>query len=359
MAPSSRFPLNVPVSIDYFDSKGVLTHRIIYPIERYMRRGSGYVRAFCTLRDEERTFRADRIRSWKREKDDGAGCRWRPQESYRAAAQKNSSPAPEARNESRTRASESISVPVSERKKPSLSAALWILLIGLALFAAVDSGTHRPPAPVPKPIITPAPAPAVIQPKPTPKADEEKSPEAVSPAPACDECAERFRQATRIINPALESIYAAADCDRDGQLSWREVRIFQNWMKTRFVYRSNERALAPDVFLEEGGGDCEDWALFTCGMLRYWGWDAYLGTAGPQHRRRNSIGHAFTFIKTDEVPGGFEWFELYSGGWGFNVPTGKYVPVDYEVVGGYSSAVRRRWVIDGISAPESNYGEIM
>lgn len=357
MPLSSRFPLNVPVSIDYFDSKGALTHRTIYPLERYVRGGLEYIRAFCALREEERTFRADRIRSWKREKDDSAGCRRPPTgEPSRRSTQSYSSPSPETPS-----GSGNIRVPVPE-KMPSLSAALWSILIGIVLFTIFTSDKHKAPKPVPVRIVTPVPAPVkpvVVQPKPSPKPAEEDARPPAPAAPACDDCAERFRQATRISNPALEAIYAAADYDRNGQLSWREVQIFQNWMRTRFEYRANERALRPDVFLEEGGGDCEDWALFTCGMLRYWGWDAYLGTAGPQHRRRNSIGHAFTFIKTDEVPGGFEWFELYSGGWGFHVPAGKYVPVDYEVVGGYSSAVRRRWVIDGISSPESNYGKMM
>lgn len=76
----------------------------------------------------------------------------------------------------------------------------------------------------------------------------------------------------------------------------------------------NERALSPDAFLEEGGGGGgEDRALFSRGMLRCWRWAAYLGTAGPYPRRRNSSRLAFTFIRTDDVPEGFEWFEVRSG----------------------------------------------
>jgi hypothetical protein len=67
-----------------------------------------------------------------------------------------------------------------------------------------------------------------------------------------------------------------ADAGGDGALGWSELASFQAWLDRRYAYRSNEPALRPDEFLAQGGGDC-DWSLFTCGLLRYWGWDPYVG----------------------------------------------------------------------------------
>jgi predicted DNA-binding transcriptional regulator YafY len=35
--------------------------RVVQPLEVYYERGHGYMRAFCHLRQEERSFRLDRI----------------------------------------------------------------------------------------------------------------------------------------------------------------------------------------------------------------------------------------------------------------------------------------------------------
>jgi len=43
-------------------------------------------------------------------------------------------------------------------------------------------------------------------------------------------------------------MYARADTNGDGRFSWSELSA-------------------------QGGADCDDWAAFTCGPLRYWGWD--------------------------------------------------------------------------------------
>jgi len=36
--------------------------------------------------------------------------------------------------------------------------------------------------------------------------------------------------------------------------------------------------VSPHRFLQEGGGDCEDWALFTASLLRFWNYEAYIGS---------------------------------------------------------------------------------
>jgi hypothetical protein len=357
MALSSTIPLETRISIDYLDSEGSLTHRTIYPLSRYMRHGSEYLRAFCSLRGEERTFRMDRIRSWKRETESAQLFPGEPLIVTKKES-KFSPLTPKVHPELPAAGSQNGTSEYLKVTRTSDSSGLWSVIVGIGIILAFSGYASKDRPIKPAPIVIPVPAPVtpvVVQPKTDPAPLAEETP-VVPSVPVCGECADRFRSVTRIDNPSLEAIYAAADYDKNGTLSWRELQIFQNWMKQRFVYRSNELALPPDRFLEEGGGDCEDWALFTCGMLRYWGWDAYLGTAGPHRRRRNSSGHAFTFVRVDEVPEGFAWFEVTPREWGFRIPSGKYVPVDYDVVGGYSNAVRGKWIIDGISTPEENYG---
>ena len=48
--------------IEYKDGNGNLTERVIQPIKAYPN-DNGFIRAFCELADEERTFRLDRIQS--------------------------------------------------------------------------------------------------------------------------------------------------------------------------------------------------------------------------------------------------------------------------------------------------------
>ncbi|MFW6180494.1 MAG: WYL domain-containing protein [Spirochaetota bacterium] len=72
-------------------------------------------------------------------------------------------------------------------------------------------------------------------------------------------------------------LYDRADLDGDGALCWTEIRAFQNRVVYTFEYQENRTALFPEEFLRNGGGDCEDFALFTAGLLAHWGYTAYLG----------------------------------------------------------------------------------
>ena len=224
MPQSSRIPLNTPVSIDYLDSEGVLTHRTIYPLERYMRRGSEYVRAFCSLRGEERTFRMDRIRSWSREKNDSGSSTLPIPGSTRplpgSAGPVNGNFSPQIQTLSRPPVSESVVIPAPAARNPG--SAVFGVIIAFILMLAFNAYKPKQHTVLPKPVVIPAPAPVepvVVQPKPEPAPAEEKTPEPVPAAPECDECGERFRRATGISSPELESIYAAADYDRNGRLT--------------------------------------------------------------------------------------------------------------------------------------------
>ena len=54
------------VRIAYTSGYGESSIRIIEPVRIYQgRNGYTYLRAYCHLREEERTFRLDRIRSWE------------------------------------------------------------------------------------------------------------------------------------------------------------------------------------------------------------------------------------------------------------------------------------------------------
>jgi hypothetical protein len=132
------------------------------------------------------------------------------------------------------------------------------------------------------------------------------------------------------------------------------LQAFQRRLVRDVPYRNNAVAYSPDAFVSAGSGDCEDFALFTCGLLRFWGIDSYLGSL--QHDSV-ATGHAITLIPVSTVPEGFLYWELDGG---FTAaaggPPGIYVPVDYDHVGGLSNAVGPGWTLRWIRRPESVYG---
>jgi len=168
-----------------------------------------------------------------------------------------------------------------------------------------------------------------------------------------------FRRDTGITNPILEQMYAGADTDRDGYLCWKEIRQFQGGLTRRYEYQNNMTALRPDEFLSQGGGDCEDWALVTCGLLRYWGWDGYVAAFYPPG---GGDGHALCMVRWTDMPRGFDYYTVESGSTTVDsqpVHPGYYVPIDYEVVGGCSSAVKQNWLLTTFYTPEKIYGRVM
>jgi hypothetical protein len=155
--------------------------------------------------------------------------------------------------------------------------------------------------------------------------------------------------------PALLRRYAAADDNGDGHLSWDELSRFQRRLVRDIPYASNSRALSPEAFLASGSGDCEDFALFTCGLLTYWGIECYLGSLAP---RNGGTAHAIALVPVGEVPPGFSFFRIEGSGSasGELIPGGTYVPIDYEYVGGLSDAAGKGWVLRWLEVPERAYG---
>ena len=134
-----------------------------------------------------------------------------------------------------------------------------------------------------------------------------------------------------------------ADQDKNGTIDISELRQFQAWLMNTYTYQSNLLALPPDNFMQEGGGDCEDFAAMTCCMLNSYGIIAYVATFGKVTVNK----HAVCMVKVNKASHpGMLIYEL----WGHNAPNGYYLPVDYRKVGGLS-AVDRRWKIASMDSP--------
>ncbi|MFP4409633.1 MAG: WYL domain-containing protein [Spirochaetaceae bacterium] len=131
--------------------------------------------------------------------------------------------------------------------------------------------------------------------------------------------------------------YDRVDLDGDDELSWSELRQFQREVYRDFRYESNGKALRPEEFFVAGGGDCEDFAIFSAAMLTYWGWDAYVASMSTN----DNDAHAVVFIKVDQPPSWASYYEIPSGTAGNPrfAASGTFVPVDYDVVGDVTNAV--------------------
>jgi hypothetical protein len=158
----------------------------------------------------------------------------------------------------------------------------------------------------------------------------------------------RFRRITGIRDAGLERLYAGADTDRDGALSWEEISAFQGRLQRSFAWRRNDTVLRPDEFLALRGGDCEDWAELACGLLRYWGYEPYVGCFEPSG---GGSGHAICLVRVDEPPPGFRIFTVDQGD--------RFVPIDYDRVGDITNAMSADWPLKGIYVPEALYGNRM
>ncbi len=160
-------------------------------------------------------------------------------------------------------------------------------------------------------------------------------------------------------DPDLIADYLGADLNRTGKLSFEELQAFQKKLVSRFAYMPNESALKPDEFRAAGGGDCEDFALYTAGLLRFWGWEPYIGSLAPEDK---SLGHAVCLSYEEaSLPKGFAFFMLES--WtaqdGTGLKAGAYVPIDYQHVGSLSNAVGEGWLLREVYLPEKVYGLTM
>lgn len=347
----------------YVDGNGQTSERTITIGHRFTSgRGVTYLVAYCHLRGEQRTFRLDRVLSV---------LDTRAAQPVGARASARTTRTPSARSPS-TRPS------AQPRPTRSASGFLGKLIVGalavagLAWFRAevsepVDPPRFRPPL---------APAVAVASSAPSPgdatRSDEYRGQEirterrggAVTYTLVASGRSFHDMHTLRIaVNESLLSasmgieddrltgLFARADGDRDGSLSWSEVQAFQDLLDDRYTYQENDVALWPSQFMDARGGDCEDWALMTATLLRFWGIDAEIGSI-----HSDTGNHAVTFVPVSSAPSGF--LQITIGGTD-DSPGTTYVPIDYTRVGGLSNAVGGSYTVTRVRRPEELFGKPM
>jgi hypothetical protein len=167
-----------------------------------------------------------------------------------------------------------------------------------------------------------------------------------------------FREITGITNTTLEEMYARADSDRDGAISWPEVAAFQRKLVREYRYTENTTALRPDQFIAKGGGDCEDFALVTAGLMRFWNWQPYIAGFGPDGP---GYGHAICMAYSQRIPAGYTYYTIrgHTTEYGSPIKPGKYIPVDYDHIGSTSDAMGGNWRLWNMYVPEKIYGKWM
>jgi transglutaminase-like putative cysteine protease len=167
--------------------------------------------------------------------------------------------------------------------------------------------------------------------------------------------AQAFQSETGLYDRTLMQIYMNADSDRNGHLSWREVAEFQRNTYRTYAYRYNNTALDPSDFLREGGGDCEDFALYTCGMLRFWGWNCKVAGFYPPG---GGYGHAIAMVWSAAPINGYGYIRIDKGREVGNtyMQAGYWIPIDYDSIGDYSSAMGDDWELWNLDDPEDLYG---
>ncbi|MEI6388846.1 MAG: EF-hand domain-containing protein, partial [Spirochaetota bacterium] len=158
------------------------------------------------------------------------------------------------------------------------------------------------------------------------------------------------------VSSAVIELFTKFDTNQDGRISLLELEHFQNYIVKTYKYMSNNKALSPTQFIVAGGGDCEDFAILTAEFLEFWGEQCFVG--GLFNAR---TGHAIALFRVNAVPFGLlsivvrDDSPYYKKG----VPSGQYLPIDYEYVGGYSSATEAGMKLKYVWSSREIIGEMM
>ncbi len=375
--------------ISYQSESGKITDRtidIIRTSNSYD--GTVYLRAFCRLRSEERTFREDRILScqplgWTTPEHPNL-VRTAPTAVETRTASFIATIPPAA---TRSHIYEPPRAAGPEREPFDIGAflgkAVWAVIFGamaLCLVAALgkavgsisNSSAYRPP------LLPPIPAPA--PPKPavedatiagvtlrTRRNGDVESYEVPSLSLRFSSKIDAiaairlppFIAFTGIADQSLVDRYLRADLNHSGRLSFDELGTFQRKTYREFRYESNALALRPDEFLATGGGDCDDFALYTAGLLRFWGWEPYLGCLSPGDGKE---GHAICLSHEEEpFSKAYAYYDVSATTTedGSSLRPGRYVPIDYDLVGGLTDAAGKGWRLTSIYVPEKAWGRRM
>jgi hypothetical protein len=301
--------------------------------------GHTYLRAWCHLRAEERTFRADRILSWEVAETAEAVPA--------AAAPPRCTATPRARQPGMLRVV--IGGFFRLAGYAACAFAAFFIIHGLSPAALAPSYSWTPPAvtSVMSKASRAAPASSTLAARAAP-----------TRVPTSREIRQKqFTDRTHIADFRVFTLFESADSDHSGGLSMAEIQAFQSRLFRRFSYMNNDTALRPDQFLDAGGGDCDDWALAAAGMLRYWGFTPWLVIYGAG----TGDAHAVCFLQVPRAPGGVDFIMLDSPAEfaDATLPAGCYIPIDYDHVGSLSSAVAPGWTMRDAWVPEKAYGQPM
>lgn len=168
---------------------------------------------------------------------------------------------------------------------------------------------------------------------------------------------EAFRRFAGFGDSDLFEFFERGDLNRNGQIDWSEISHFQSSIMQTFAYALNDTALRPDTFWTVRQGDCEDFALMTAAFLNYWGWDAIVAGLFDRYS-----GHAIALVRADgTIPSEYLSWQLEGAvsSAGTGIPHGIYVPIDYQQVGGFSSAVRAGMIMRDYFIPQEIYGTFL
>lgn len=269
--------------IAYESESGQRTDRTIEVLRTcHGRHAAGYIRAFCTLRNEERTFRSDRILSFT---DLG-----RISTSSQAALPSHSTHSASGMLSSR---------PLSRPATTLAGAPAGSVVDGPATFFPGSRYVHPEPHPT------------------------RNRPSRASSKPHTDPSAIAGKLVWGVIC-GLGLVFMIGAVIQYDRSSSQPEPVWKTWMVP---------------ILQQGYGNCVDFTLYTAGLLRFWGWAPYLATFFPPD---GGVGHAVCFsYEGKDVPAGFSYFTLTGGSTADGQPleTGRYVPIDYEDVGSLTNAV--------------------
>lgn len=345
------------VRIRYQNRNKEISERTIEPNNYYVSHGKGYLRVYCHRRGEQRTFAVRRIEVLTPEGESVINT-------DRNAHTQDSGPSiHNTREHSRTE---------EEKDDPHritfgtylgsiLILGVPILIILLNLGGIDNSGdrnhseSFQEAKSVSSEETTPTPSPATVPKRWTYRGyTVVRGENGVVTAPELDIQAKNgkgmhyiinaslFIEETGLSNEELLFDYIDADTDGNGHLSWEEVVEFQRKTYRSFSYRNNRYALPPDEFLDRGGGDCEDFALYACGMLRFWGWNCKVAGYYPPN---GGDGHALALVWSENPIQGYGYIEVPEGVYvgGEEMRPGCWIPIDYDQVGAFSEVMGTNW----------------
>lgn len=236
---------------------------------------------------------------------------------------------------------------------------VWALPIAFFVFLAyIEIVDSNKPATVATAEVEPTTV-TVITPDPDPDPAPVPPPSPVPPPPRLSHRATSFSSNTGIDDRILFQVYEDADTNGDQRLNWSELVAFQRWVYGSFRYQFNDTALRPDQFGVSGGGDCEDYSLYTCGLLQYWGIECYVGVfADAPSVSANS--HAVALVPVGlfpDTPATVITIHIDSTYHSASTAVGRTViPIDYDAVGHFTNATPNPRYLIRVYVPKDIYG---